>query len=454
MKWLLRLFAIANLAFAASCNHSASTPAIPGAPPASDDARPQTVHVIPFYSYKKVAYDAQNAPGSVGGLIGSETALYGATFFGGNPQCATPYNTGSETGCGSVYRLVPKSDKRSYKLDVLHTFNGAPADGAASLAALLADRHGELYGTTFYGGAYNEGTLFKLRPASSGYVETIVHSFGYGQDGAYPASPVIEVNRYLYGTTIGGGAYSNQTLCGHYGGAPNGTCGTVYRVDLATGNEQVLHSFGKVLDGAVPWAAPLYVSGRLYGTTDLGGGTSRCGTVFRIDPDGSHERVVHNFVNNPRDGCNPFSSLTLLNGTLYGTTCCGGGYYCSHCEGVIFSVDPKTGNEQVLHKFGNGSDGSQPVNTFVAVQGVLYGTTTVGGGTSCMSGIGCGTIFSYAPSAPSPAYSVLYDFQGKADGAGPRAPLLYSNDAFFATTTYGGRHGHGAGFKAEQSLPN
>ena len=97
------------------------------------------------------------------------------------------------------YRLSSGSKERaSRRISLsLHTFKGAPGDGAASAATLLADKSGDLYGTTFYGGKYDRGTLFKLHPTSSGYAETIVHSFGYGQDGAYPISGVIEVKGFF-----------------------------------------------------------------------------------------------------------------------------------------------------------------------------------------------------------------------------------------------------------------
>jgi uncharacterized repeat protein (TIGR03803 family) len=451
MKLLLRLVATVSLALAASCGHTAVTP-MTGTPLAvvHPDSIPQTVHVIPFYDYGKSGYNVP-AYGSSGGLIGSDTALYGATVVGGSTTCSTPFNGSSSTGCGIVYRLVPTTGKKTYKLEVLHTFEGPPGDGAASITTLLADKSGNLYGTTFYGGTYNGGTLFKLHPTSSGYTESIVHSFGYGQDAAYPISGVIEVKGTLYGTTNGGGAYTNVALCKTYGGSPNGTCGTVYSVNPATGAEQVLHSFGKPgPDGASPFTALLNVGGTLYGTTDLGGALSGCGTVFSIGTDGSGERVVHSFLNNPRDGCNPFGSLIAVNGTLYGTTCCGGGYYCPHCEGTLFSIDLATGKEQVLHNFGNGSDGSQPVAAVTNVGGVLYGTTNIGGGTSCISGDGCGTIFSFTPSTSNPAYKVLYDFNGGANGNSPRAALLYSHHAFYGTTSYGGKKGLGTGIKLRQ----
>lgn len=445
MKQLVRLIAIVAIASAASCSHLTAIPngtplaiARPGIPP-------PTVHVIPFYDYSKSGYGVPGGT-SYGNLIGSAKALYGATMLGGSTTCSTPFGSGSQSGCGIVYRLVQQPGKRKYKLDVLHTFEGSPNDGAASLATLLADKSGDFFGTTFYGGQYDRGTVFELQPKSSGYTETILHSFGHGKDGAYPISGVIEVNGILYGTTVGGGKYTDYKLCGHYGGAPDGTCGTVYSLNPATGEEHVVHSFGKALDGASPQAALLDVAGTLYGTTDLGGTSPQCGTVFSVRPNG-HERVVHSFRNVP-DACNPFASLISVHDTLYGTTCCGGRNFCSNsCTGTLFSVDIASGDEQVLHDFGKGTDGSQPHAAVVYVGGVLYGTTDIGGGTSCVGGAGCGTIFSYAPSASNPAYSVVYAFKGKADGAGPASALLYSHGAFYGVTMSGGKKGLGTGIK-------
>jgi len=450
MTRFLRLLAMVGLTAAASCNHAGTTPTIQSPLTVFNAASiRQTVHVIPFYDYGKSGYDVVGEGGS-GGLIGSETALYGVTALGGSTTCSTPFGTSSSSGCGIVYRLVPNTGKQTYKIKVLHKFEGAPGDGAASFATLLADKSGNLYGTTFYGGTYNGGTLFKLTPP--GYSETILHSFGYGQDGLSPIAGVIEINGVLYGTTIGGGVYTNKRLCETYAGVPNGTCGTVYSVNAATGAEQVLHSFGKTGDGAAPFAALLNVDGTLYGTTDLGGSSLYCGTVFRIGTDGSGEEVVHSFRNATfGDGCNPFASLISVNGTLYGTTCCGGGNFCAnHCEGTLFSVDLSTEQEQVLHEFGSGNDGSEPVAAVTDVQGVLYGTTNIGGGTSCMSGDGCGVIFSFAPSSSNPVYNVLYPFKGAADGFSPRDALLYSHRAFYGTTTFGGKKGLGTGIKLRQ----
>ena len=232
-------------------------------------------------------------------------------------------------------------------------------------------------------------------------------------------------------------------------GSPNGTCGTIYSVNPATGSEQVLHSFGQTGDGANPYAAPLDVNGTLYGTTYLGGTSDRCGTVYSIGVNGSNERVVHSFLNAMYgDGCDPFGSLIAVKGTLYGTTCCGGGNFCQdHCEGTLFSVDLATGNEQVLHEFGDGRDGIRAGGRLSgyrrgAVRNHQYRWTH-----PCDQDLGCGIIFSFVPSPSNPAYKVIYDFKGRADGGNPHDTLLYSHGAFYGTTTSGGKNGLGTGVK-------
>lgn len=116
------------------------------------------------------------------------------------------------------------------------------------------------------------------------------------------------------------------------------------------------------------------------------------GTVFSITLHGK-ETVVHSFGYGT-DGADPVASLIEVNGTFYGTTAFGG---VSNCDvygkcGTVFSITP-SGNESVLHRFGGAQDGGAPVAPLIEVNGTLYGTTAYGGAYSC-SGGGCGTIFS------------------------------------------------------------
>ena len=135
-------------------------------------------------------------------------------------------------------------------------------------------------------------------------------------------------------------------------------------------------------DGAGPAAALLDVKGVLFGTTTAGGtgscGTQGCGTVFSLDPETRAEKVLYSFCSqqNCKDGAVPEASVIDVKGTLYGTTASGGVNRCG-C-GTIFSLDPDTGAETVLHSFAGHVDGKYPWG-LVDVQGTLYGTTNVGG---------------------------------------------------------------------------
>jgi len=137
---------------------------------------------------------------------------------------------------------------------------------------LVQDKAGNLYGTTFAGGAFNEGTVFKLDTAGT---ETVLHSFAVGADGSNPPEGwlVQDKEGNLYGTTVQGGNLSCN--------APSG-CGVVFKLDPC-GGLTVLHTFSGGADGANPQEGGLVQdeAGNLYGTTS-NGGASGFGTVFEL----------------------------------------------------------------------------------------------------------------------------------------------------------------------------
>jgi uncharacterized repeat protein (TIGR03803 family) len=201
--------------------------------------------------------------------------LYGTTSGGGAGFC--------NSGFGTVYELDTAG-----KLTVLHTFEGE--DGANPDSGLIFDPQGNLYGTTQNGGASEGcggcGTVFELTPQQGGnWSEGVLYSFcslPECADGERPRVGPLVRDRAgnLYGTTYFGGAYRN---C-------NGdACGVVFEIDAA-GHEQVLHSFTGGVDGALPTAGLIIdASGNLYGTTEEGGDTScyppyGCGVAFEITP--------------------------------------------------------------------------------------------------------------------------------------------------------------------------
>lgn len=276
--------------------------------------------------------------------------LYGTTFGGGI------YNQFCLFACGTVFKV-----DASGKETVLYKFTGTGGDSYGPWAGLVRDSAGNLYGTTFYGGAYGVGTVFKLDSTGK---ETVLHSFD-GSDGGYPWAGLVRDGKgNLYGTTL---------------------FNTVFKLDR-TGTLTVLYSFSGQSDGRSP-RAPLVrdSAGNLYGTT-YSGGTAGYGTVFKLTAQGQ-ESVLYSFTGGA-DGRKPRNSALVRDsaGNLYGTTGEGG----SSAFGVVFKLDT-SGTETVLHSF-SGSDGKIPYGTLARDKaGNLYGTTYAGGA------YGGGVVFKIAP---------------------------------------------------------
>jgi uncharacterized repeat protein (TIGR03803 family) len=320
-------------------------------------------------------------------------------------------------------------------LTVLHSFTFS--DGSHPLAALIADKSGNFYSTTIYGGPFSNGEVFKLSPPATpggAWTETVFHAFT-GADGSFPyygANLIFDSNGNLYGTTQLGGASSEGVV---FKLAPDGT-------------ETVLYNFCSqpgCSDGREPGAGLIFDNnGNLYGTTPYGGRFGP-GVVFKLSPPAAGgawtETVLYNFTGGT-DGSNPFARVVLdNNGNLYGTTSQGG----AAGQGVVFKVAPG-GTETVLHPF-TGSDGGGPYAGLIFDgNGNLYGNTSQGGVS------GAGTVFELSPPAtPGGAWTekVLHSFT-VADGARPYfgAHLLFdANGNLYGQTDSGGATGFGAVFK-------
>ena len=312
---------------------------------------------------------------------------------------------------------------------VLYSFCNQPscADGANPAAGLI-DLSGTLYGTTSKGGASGGGTVFSVNTKTG--AETAVYSFcshANCADGASPMAGLINVNGILYGTTAGGGAKGS---------------GTVFGVSPKIGVETIVYSFSgaQSWDGANPMAGPVNVGGTFYGTTYKGGVYGlNSGTIFKFNPKTGAETAVYAFCSQHCwDGANPTAGLIAVNGALYGTTSAGGVYNLN--SGTLFSFDPKTHAMIEKYAFGAGADGAYPNAGLIAVNGTLYGTTSGGGAN------GVGTVFSYTPATGFE--TVLHSFQkGSTDGTHPYGGLTNVNYTLFGTTPNGGASGEGTVFK-------
>jgi uncharacterized repeat protein (TIGR03803 family) len=319
--------------------------------------------------------------------------LYGTTFSGGL------------NNLGSVFVLTPTGTE-----SVVYSFAGG-ADGSHPVGGLVRDtKTGNLYGATVYGGSTNNGTVFMVNPTNG--TEKVLYSFLGGTDGANPYSSVVRLGTNIFGTTFNGGAFGYgtvfkltaagkettlhsfnsafPTLDGSYpyagltvnkgilygtttlGGASN--LGTVFSI-TKTGSYALLYSFkGGSNDGQSPNAGVVFdASGNIFGTT-YGGGTDNAGVVFKLPP-GGVDTVIHDFARNSADGINPYASLVLYKGNFYGTTLQGGG---PANGGTVFKITP-AGLETVLHSFSGGADGYNPYGALVRNAKTFYSTTLVGG---------------------------------------------------------------------------
>jgi uncharacterized repeat protein (TIGR03803 family) len=186
--------------------------------------------------------------------------LYGVTSYGGG-IC-----TGGVANCGTLFELSPSGG--SWIERIVHSFSGPP-DGYTPTAAVIF-KNGNLFGTTRYGGAFNEGTVFEWT-AKGKY--SVLYSFGSQPgDGRQPDTLIFDRKGNLFGTTFAGGTYDE---------------GTVFELSPAgkVWTERVLYSFGsQPVDGRQPEAGLTFdKGGDLYGTT-FSGGIYDQGTVFELIP--------------------------------------------------------------------------------------------------------------------------------------------------------------------------
>ena len=391
----------------------------------------------PAFCAEKTLYKFKN--GSDGatpyaGLISDDAGnLYGTTNIGGAGSCEFG-------GCGTVYKLAPNGTET-----ILYPFVDGN-DGAEPVGGLIADGSGNLYGTAEIGGAYENGTVFRIAPDGS---ETTLYAFQGGSDGYNPQStPLMDGNGNLFGTTPSGGSF-NGSDCSAQG------CGTVFELE-PDGTKITLYTFQGGNDGWSPTGELIADgSGNLYGTTMEGGnggatcqlGSYGCGTVFEIAPDGT-ETQLYAFKGGNNDGYAPRAGLVADSaGNLYGTTEAGGScsWSSSGC-GIVFKLAPDR-TETVLYKFKGGKDGSLPFsNLILDKSGNLYGTTSWGGGSKCDK-TGCGTVFEITAQGSE---KVLYAFQSS-HGRSPWAGLLLGpHNELYGTTTQGGTHNNGVVFELKK----
>jgi uncharacterized repeat protein (TIGR03803 family) len=338
----------------------------------------------------------------------------GVTLDSAGDIYGTTYN-GGPANAGVVYE-IPAGGKET----VLYSFTGG-SDGGHPYAGVILDSSGNLYGTTYQGGASNAGVVYKLSPAGQ---ETVLYAFTGGADGGDPYGGVIfDPQGNLYGTTYAGG---NQ----YY------KAGVVYRLNPA-GQENVLYTFPGDADGANPYAGVVRDSaGNLYGTV---GGVG--GIIYKIGPSGTY-KTLHQFKGAGPGGLKSGLALDAA-GDLYGTTQSGG----ANNLGVAYKLDTVTGFQalysfpgpppQVDFKVSTGPTGGVALDT----AGNVYGATPYGGA--------AGIVFE-APATGAP--KVLYTMRGAPGGSTPFGNVIQDAEGnLYGTTAHGGSMSAGVVYKVSRS---
>jgi uncharacterized repeat protein (TIGR03803 family) len=362
-----------------------------------------------------------------GASASSSITSNGSNFYG------TTYSGG--LGYGTVFELAPNGDG-GWTETVLYSFCSETgcADGEnPTYAGVVFDSKGNIYGTTYGGGANGYGTVYELSPPTTGttWTETVLYSFANSPDGANPVNSLIwDASGNLYGVTYAGGngngavfelsppatqgnpwteaviadisaTYAGLTINSTTGDIFGAAYGSVFELSPKTGGGWTWNAIftftasKAATEGSNPNGTPaLDSSGNVYGTTTTGG-TYGYGTVYRLKPAGTGkpwtEKLLISFDSVQ---ANPYGGIVFdPSGNIYGTTTAGG----KPTEGTVYElvapVAPNTNYKiRPLLTF-SGENGNTPYDGLIYVSGYLYGSTYLGGAD------GFGTVFVVNPNA-------------------------------------------------------
>jgi uncharacterized repeat protein (TIGR03803 family) len=277
---------------------------------------------------------------------------------------------GGPNGHGTAFEVAKTASGYANTPTTLVSFNSA--DGAIPAASLIADANGDLFGTTELGGANGDGTVFEIVKTASGYASTPTTLVGFnGPDGESPFGGLItDPNGDLFGTTYHGGANDDGTVFeikktgAGYASAPT----TLANFNGADGALPA----GKLLADS---------NGDLIGTTSEGGadGFGTVFEIFKTAAGyASAPTTLVSF--NGANGSSPAVSLIAdANGDLFGTTIEGGANDDGTVFEIKKTAAGYANAPTTLVSF-NGTKGSLPNGSLIAdASGDLFGTTERGG---------------------------------------------------------------------------
>lgn len=253
-----------------------------------------------------------NGPASHISLLQMNDGAFYATSRDGGGTCAI----NGAAGCGTLFKMSPTGVVATlYNFCSRQQKGGNCPDGAFP-ANLILGLNGYLYGTTEYGGTFNEGTIFQVTPSGQFSILYNFCSQTGCADGFGPTSLFQATDGNLYGTS--GGGTNNY--------------GTIFRLTV-TGTLTTLYRFCSVMnctDGYQPVSLLEASDGNLYGTS-YGGGTDLGGTIFQLTLSGNLT-TLYSF--SLTDGRAPIGIIQDTDGNFYGATTNGG----SSNDGTVFRL--------------------------------------------------------------------------------------------------------------------
>jgi uncharacterized repeat protein (TIGR03803 family) len=341
------------------------------------------------------------------------TSSYSASKFELRLKACNPKFRFAATVLSVAFLLCAAAFATTPTVTTVYNFAGGKTSGSNPwYVTLVQGTDGDLYGTTYNGGAHSVGTAFKVTTSGT---FTLLHSFAGGTtDGANPTGGLtLGTDGNFYGTTQQGGTQSQ---------------GVIFKM-TTTGTITLLHSFNSALDGAFPWGPPIEGSdGNYYGTAS--GGVGNNGLVYKITSTGTYTTL---YKLTPAVGSYPIAPPTQgTDGYLYFPASLGGINLC----GSIVKIST-AGVLSSSYGFTCGAGGSFPVGPLVqASNGNFYSTTQDGGSN------GEGTVYQITTSLVA---TVLHSFGVTfGDGEYPSAGLLLATDSnYYGSAAEGGTYDDG-----------
>jgi uncharacterized repeat protein (TIGR03803 family) len=346
-----------------------------------------------------------------------------------------------------IILIITAPSAHAQTFTTMVNFNGTNGANPFNMS-LIQGPDGNLYGTTFVGGANNLGTIFMVNPTSTGVqTPTTLYSFAGSSanppDGANPAAGlVLASNGVFYGTTSAGGANGGGTV---FSMIPPTSPGGTATVTILYSFCQVQETSGYCADGNNPQAPLMQASdGNLYGTTVSGGNACiviECGggTIFSVTPGGAVNVALASFGSGGGEG--PAAALVQdSNGIFYGTTLTAG----NNPGGTVFEFS-LGGEAPPLYYLGG-----TPGPLIQASNGYFY--VTVAGKLPNNGGTGSTLLgFTTVPPTPPSAVTTVYTFCSNTslnpgepgviclDGADPYSGVIQASDGnLYGTTSLGG----------------